>query len=491
MRDILNFFPGDRKPREVQVEILRAVAKVWSRSDVIVINAPVALGKSYIGYTIARWAYHAALLTPTKMLVDQYLRDFPEFPSLKARSDYLCVRPSWPGQTCEDGSRVRHSGGRVSRRYCPSCPFKQAYDSCVRGPQILSNYYTYMAYRAYKRTAIFDEAHNIIPTLQEFASGVVLEQRPGELEGVETYQQLLEVLEEHRDLELNWSNKKERILDRFEMGENPYMLRNEIMERRGREVRGIRLLPMDIRDEPPLLWPQHRTKKIILMSATVGQKDINELGLGPERGIRTAYIEAQSPIPVERRPVVWVPLIDAGYQNLTEMQMRLLAQKVIQIARRNSRSKGVVHLTYSLADKLQRMGALAPLGSRVIWHDVDNKAAKFKEYSTTSEPKILMACGLSEGIDLVGDLGRWQVIAKVPWPSLSDPAVKEKAELDEEWYAWQALKIVMQASGRICRTPTDYGETIIIDKTFHILYSKYRYLMPEWFRQALSTRGVL
>ena len=97
-----------------------------------------------------------------------------------------------------------------------------------------------------------------------------------------------------------------------------------------------------------------------------------------------------------------------------------------------------------------------------------------------------MACGLTEGLDVKDELGRWQIILKLPFLNLSDVAVAAKLQLRPKWYQWQCVKDIEQAVGRICRTPTDYGETIIIDSAFGNLFRNSGDLFSASFKEALE-----
>lgn len=148
----------------------------------------------------------------------------------------------------------------------------------------------------------------------------------------------------------------------------------------------------------------------------------------------------------------------------------------------HNREKGLVHATYKQADIMRKHLK----SNRFIFHTPENKKEKYKEFleSSPSLGKILVASGMYEGLDLPEDLGRWQVIAKIPWPSLGDPSVAYKAKEDEEWYEWQTLKDVIQACGRICRTPQDWGVSYILDGSFARLEKSV--LVPKWFREAFD-----
>ena len=90
-----------------------------------------------------------------------------------------------------------------------------------------------------------------------------------------------------------------------------------------------------------------------------------------------------------------------------------------------------------------------------------------------------------EGVDLPDDLGRWQVITKIPWPSLGDAAIAALAERDPEWYLWETAKTVIQAGGRVSRHENDYGVTYCLDSSFMRLYNEGQHLLPRWFLDCL------
>ena len=94
---------------------------------------------------------------------------------------------------------------------------------------------------------------------------------------------------------------------------------------------------------------------------------------------------------------------------------------------------------------------------------------------------MLVASGMYEGLDLVDDTARWQVVSKIPWPSLADPAMKWRANEDPDFYNWETLRQVIQACGRVCRGPDDYGVTYILDSTWNRLEREAAHLFPDWF----------
>jgi Rad3-related DNA helicase len=93
---------------------------------------------------------------------------------------------------------------------------------------------------------------------------------------------------------------------------------------------------------------------------------------------------------------------------------------------------------------------------------------------------------MTEGFDFAGDLARWQVIMKVPYPNLGDKQVNAKRERDPEWYQLETVKTIVQATGRICRSEDDFGVTYIIDADFEMLWGRYRSFFPEWWTESVQ-----
>jgi Rad3-related DNA helicase len=243
------------------------------------------------------------------------------------------------------------------------------------------------------------------------------------------------------------------------------------------------MLPVDIKDAPPTFWPG-RVKKIVMMSATINRKDIEELGLGRRRVL---FLEASSPIPPSQRPLYYKPIANVNRNSMEKSTLEIARWIEGNLLEKYRDVKGVIHATYAQAKILRKIWGD---NERFIFHskmDTKERYADFLE-ALPSTGKVLVASGLYEGIDLVEDLGRWQAMIKIPWPSLGDPAIKHKCDNDSEWYNWQTLKQVMQCSGRICRTDKgDWGHTYILDSTFKKLYeqSKQQGLVARWWNDAL------
>lgn len=483
--DILGFFPEGVKPRPVQVHTLKKLQEVWDKADVFVINLPVAAGKSNIAYTIAQWQAHqfrkrASIITPTNILVDQYIKDFPRLHSVQKMSNYKCTlyKGQKQVQNCDDSSRMRGKAGK--RNFCGDCPYRKSLIKSKKEPVVLYNYYTYMVHKAFTPILIVDEAHNLLPMIQDMASKQLWQHEYLYPNNINTHGQLYKWAKEA--LEKNPNNPKLNVLySELISNKNRYLINRTVGLWMKEERDVIKLLPIDVRDQPPFLWPEKHTQKVVLLSATIGRKDIELMGLDKKK---VMFLSATSPIPKENRPLFTSPSyglslseVDANYPKV--------ADAILKIIDEHPGQKGFIHATYGLADKLLTLLKDNP---RIMWHTKENKMEVYNRFrsSPAHEGAVMLSSGLYEGVDLAGDIGRFQILTKVPWPNLAEPAVAHMARMDQHWYANETIKLVAQAYGRICRSPTDFGKTFILDSSFARLYSDFKELFPDWLSEVID-----
>lgn len=474
-RKIMNYFPGE--PRQIQREVLELLEKKWDNYDVFVLILPVATGKSNIAVTLADWRFFADIITPTNILMEQYLRDFPKFPVVFRKSWYECCRKHfW--------------GGKVHPH--KDCQYTAAQRRVRAVPRGLMNYYMYMALSSKGRktapTLIIDEAHNCVSTIQEL-NGKKMWQHdwhyPDWVRDSISFKKWMEGRKSVTTLDQDEKDTLQFCIDQINSSKPQFIFQRTRLDwSKGKESElrdCIVWKPIDISKPKTGIW-KYDTEKLILLSATLSKKDIEALGLNRKRVL---IIQGHSPIPKENRPVYMKPVAFLNYATLEQGTEKIAKYIESELLERHKGEKGVIHATYKQAEILKRHLGSNP---RFIWHTARDKQQRYADFleSPAEEGKVLVASGLYEGIDLPGDLGRWQVVTKVPWMSLADPATKWKAEQDKEWYDWECLKIVIQASGRVCRTPTDFGLTYILDGTIIPLYERNKNSLPEWFCEAVE-----
>lgn len=490
--DILSHFPYP-SIRPVQEELLLEIQARWNSGDVFVINAPTALGKSAIAQTILGWQYNASYITPTNQLLDQFLSEFPATKTLRRLDSYVCqdLLPKH-NYAC---ATIRGQHGK----FCKGCPAGNAL-ACAKykqGPGAY-NFHTYMAHKLYRDVLIVDEAHQIIPTIQSIASVKIWEHKEkyprdwNKQDKRPLYEWLHNLPASKR--KNKWWKYVAEALDTDQPQHVIGETTGEWLRGHGDVPRGeavelplLEVKPIDIRDlkETGLFIPRS-VKKIVLMSATIGPQDIEQLGLSRRRVV---YLNCASPIDPANRPIVPTPIAAASYKNL-EGATKLMCDYIREVLCMNhSSEKGIIHATYKQAEIINDILDRDPVvGDRLLFHTRDNKSDVLRRFldAPPADGCILIASGMYEGVDLPYDLARWQVITKIPWLSLADPAIKWKADREPDWYLWETMKKVIQACGRVCRTPEDFGTTYILDSTFNRLYQDGYHLAPQWWREAVD-----
>lgn len=480
---ILSHFPKGSVPRPNQVRVLTEVEQAWDSSDVILIIAPTAAGKSKITATLMKWLekekkLKSTWIAPNNLLVEQIEAEFgKELAVIKAKKFFTCTQ-YW------DAHCVPKTCDKVSKEDCeeagcgPRCPYIR---NIIRikstGKQVMNNWMFFAATKMKKPKSVvlYDEGHTIIPFLREVAVKKFWKAEWGFPDHICSSEQLLEWAERQMEA-IKKDRKLEALIGELRSGAGKYLVRKVTDTYRGVDDDCIEMLPIEVSDGYQSVFGDKRVEKLVLLSATLSLETVRELGL---QGKRVTIISSDSPIPVERRKVVYRPLIDNSFSSAGK-DFALLCEVIESILKQHEGVKGMVHTTYELAGKLAKRFAGHP---RLLSHTRANKRRVFESWTSTEDNRVLIAAGMCEGLDLVGDLCRFQIIAKIPWPSMYDAVVARKAEEDPQWYAWQAAVLTMQAAGRTCRTPDDFGVTYIIDKSFDRL-RRSGVLLP-WFLDSI------
>lgn len=432
---ILDFFTGE--PRPEQRRILLEIERCYASCDVLLLRMPVGAGKSRVAHCIASWAGHATLCTPTNQLLAQYTETWPDLPTLARGS----------------------SRTSAAARAVVDSPIKAA------------NFYTYLAHRLYSPLVIFDEAHKLVEMLRE-------------MEAITLWQHLDPVPNWVQDAAglLAWAETTDHTALARKLRQHPdsYTLEAGVGEYRGNLRSYVRLVPLTPRYNRPFLWPHRTVRKLILMSATIHYEDLYDLGL---EGRRVKLLDCGSPIAAEDRPVVYLPTANMSVGQ-RDRAVPALVERLRALLDLHANERGVIHTTYELASELKRHLGGHP---RLRWHDAQSRERVYRTWRGEAGAPVLVACGMAEGIDLPGDLCRWQAVTKLMFPDLGDPAVAAKRALRPEWYAWCAARDLQQAVGRSSRGPGDWSTTYVLDSGFAGLYARHSEMFTPSFQAALHT----
>lgn len=243
--------------------------------------------------------------------------------------------------------------------------------------------------------------------------------------------------------------------------------------------------PVTIKPLNPERYLRHtvwdRGNRFALLSATILDKEgfCRGVGLDPDE---TALVDVSHTFPVENRP-----LFDATQGKMTydhrEETLPKIARLVVRLMAHHPDEKGIVHAhSYAIAEGLEAKLREFGVDGRIRSHDREDRDAQLGAWLATDDPDLFISVKMEEALDLEGDLARWQVLCKAPYPNTRDSRVARRLEDGQwNWYYRTALKTVIQACGRVVRAPDDHGATYLADSSLLDLFERSRSAMPDWF----------
>jgi Rad3-related DNA helicase len=223
--------------------------------------------------------------------------------------------------------------------------------------------------------------------------------------------------------------------------------------------------------------------KVILMSASLG--DPKQLAI--EMGIpleEMTSISVGTPFDPDKSPVIYTPLLDMGMHDL-EDNMPIAINAVKEVMDAHPNEKGIIHSgNYKISARILNDSS-ASIKKRLIGkansnRGTDSNEELIEQHSEAKTPTVLISPSMHTGVDLKGDLSRFQIIVKLPWLNLMDPRIKKKSE-SNEWYVNEMLKRLIQACGRSTRSEDDHSITYILDRGFTRIMNLNSHLLPKWF----------
>ena len=507
----------------------------------IIIEAGTGVGKSAVGLTIARYLSEkmvntaglfepgAYFLTTQKILQEQYVKDFGGFggpmKSIKSSSNYTC---NFNKKTsCGESLRALRTADKGSRfwKACTfNCVYRTAKDGFLKSPEGVTNFPYFLAETQYagkltpRQVLVIDEAHNVDAQLSKFIE-ITISNRfcksflnfeiPKSLTATkyvkwieETYvptiagklKHLERMLEKYVGLtekiksgEFASVAKKFDIMDKhvckvrrfLELYDPTNWVMNEIAAD-GRSGRKVEFKPIDIAP----FANEHLYnfgEIIVLMSATILDKEafIECVGIPKEK---CSFISLPSPFPVENRPVIYSGIGKMSSKSIDETLPRMV-EAVKAILAQHKNEKGIIHChSYKVANYIKRNVR----SSRLLIHNSENREAILEKHIKAKKASVLISPSMTEGVDLKGDLSRFQIICKVPYPYLGDKLVRKKMNKWKWWYPLQTAKTIVQATGRSVRSNEDSAVTYILDSDFEMFYNRNRAMFPSGFKESLQ-----
>jgi Rad3-related DNA helicase len=197
---------------------------------------------------------------------------------------------------------------------------------------------------------------------------------------------------------------------------------------------------------------------------------------------KAAYHSIESPFPAKNRPIIYMPIGKMSYKNKEETFQRYIPY-IKKIMNKYAGQKGIIHTnSFELSNWIQK----SIKDKRFVFHDSTNKDEMLKMHCETDKPTVLVSPSMDTGVSLDDDLARFQIIAKVPYPSLGSQKNKMRQSNNPDWYAWKTVSGFIQMTGRSVRSSEDYADTIIIDGSFGDVLRHSSHFLPNWIQEAIK-----
>ena len=524
-------------PRNSQIRLINEIN--WAIGEGyknIILEAGTGTGKSAIATTLSNMYEDSYILTMTKQLQEQYLDDFDDILiEIKGRGNYSC---NYKG-SCDFCIKAEYN-----LRKCEDCEFSLTFKRAMESKNVITNYdffyYMGVANRLLdtRELLILDEAHNLERKMLMLSTHSLNREYVATKFGIDIFAPIMDGKKSIHNLKRNsqyWidlcdeligkcSNRIKEIegegketvqvtLDEFESDPSKFSNFNYIEKQRlETDMQSFASISLGLSGED-LIIDLPEDKKIkennmeisadfkpfsvsddtqdllkmgnirIFLTGTLGNKEKfckwNDINVE-----ETYYIYEKSPFDVEKRPIYidFAGGMSGKRKGIPNWKNDKAIVKIKNILEKYSNEKGVIHTSsneqaFWIIEKLK--------GYPLVFVGGEERNAILKEFSETSQNQILIGASIKDGVDFKGDLCRFQIIFKVPYPQLNEQVLYRK-NLDPSWYYYQAVMSIMQAYGRGIRDKDDYCDMYIIDSDFAKLFDFNKSFFNEYFIEAIK-----
>jgi Rad3-related DNA helicase len=546
MNKIEKYFPFPEIRPQQKKAIEFTLNEFKSGKKFVILEMGVGCGKSATAVTISRYIQNnykrtedyeigSWFLTTQKTLQEQYMRDFGggntlnSMKTIKSAESFCCKQHD----TSHESNKL--SCGEVSRIYKLNPAFKLFYSDCrgnggncryviakqefLNSLESVTNYSYFFAESNYagkikpRDLLVLDEAHNIEDQASKFIE-VTFSERfaktinvsfPSKTDNssVISWIKIKYLIKLKRELknikakldELNSSNSSneyQKLANRYDKLDKHVCKINRFLDiydesnwviniipAKGNSMRHIEFKPVDVSQymESNLF---RFGNKILLMSATILDKTAFCKSLGiPEE--QTSFLRLPSPFDPKNKPVYILP---AGSMSKSNVDKTLpgMCELIQTILEQHKDQKGIIHATNF---KIVNYIIENIKDNRLITHDSKNREQILKMHTQTDQPTVLISPSMSEGVDLVDNLSRFQILCKIPYPYLGDKVVKKRMENNVGWYDFKTMISIIQSFGRSIRSKDDHATSYVLDSDWVRFFRKNKKNFPDDFIKCL------
>lgn len=506
---------------------------------IIAIDAPTGTGKSIINATLANLLGGSHILTTQKKLQEQYLELGDDYKRVLGRSNFVCLNDN--RKTCDVGmcitgpddfkcaAKPGPSGKypAFANKYWSSteqCPYWTNVADAWHAKHAIFNYAYYTLkmnseYNEFERAnvQILDEGHNLEDYIRNVASFEVTDKalyHVRHVAGVDTiddgkFERVDRQISDKHDA-LDWlvalmrvvglrladsdnakkngnTEIKQRILKLTNMQQRITTVASRINKNPENWVYtkingGFRLSPLMIDEYAKEVIFRHGDIQIF-SSATLPPKKVLCKRFGFKED-EVFYYSMPSPFDPDKAPIFSYPQPTMSYVPDMSKKRSTMGGVIASIMKDYDGERGLI-LCNSYAETefyAQYLSEKFPDCSQRLTVQArgDNVETLLEEHGKKPD-SVLISPSLWEGLSLDGDLGKFLMIAKVPYVDISDPVIKGLMELDKNSYYENTCLKLVQGVGRVIRSVDDSADIHILDGAFRKLFRYNQKLFPKHF----------
>lgn len=223
--------------------------------------------------------------------------------------------------------------------------------------------------------------------------------------------------------------------------------------------------------------------KRMYMSATIGDPDAFSHDVAIPN--RKFYLRMPSVFDYTNSPIFFIKDYELSYRK-KDQSLPYIIKMIDGALNMYKDYRGIIQTgSYAFAKALKD-GLSKENAKRIILYEDSTSKSESLELYKISENRVLVGPSLVEGLSFDDDLCRFQIIMKVPYPSLTDKFISAKMNYDKQWYSNTTAISILQGVGRGVRNMNDWCVTFIVDGCFLRLFQMSYKMFPPEFCQRIK-----
>jgi len=531
------YFPLKYEPKKYQIDGLNFIKNsILTGKRFILENLPTGVGKSFMVIMLANWYKGFVnsdakfdILTASKILQNQYIKDFNFICNYKGKSNYYCQPFDCQ---CDTGKELC---GIMNKR-CESCPYDRAKDAWISSDIGLTNFHLFDTLSLFQtdtlkrregNVLIIDECQSFEETFSGYLSSKLssktLKRCGFELKEIDEIDnkyiskikfldKYLEFLERklipmlykkrtqfESDIARSSKSKQKVEISKFLQNIDSKLLsfkhlfdsyKNDpdnvvldiIKNKSEKNYSGIELITDHIFVYEYLnqyVWSKY--DHIIFMSASILDPKMFSFINGLDKDL-TSYHEIDSPFELKNHPIFYMKLGKMSFYSKEETFKNQIPW-IKKILAKYKNKKGIIHTSnYEITEWLKEN----IMDERLLFHTTEDRNEILEKHLTSTTSTVLVSPSMMEGISLDDELARFQIVLKISFANLGSKKIKARQKMMPEWYSWNACVQTIQEVGRGVRSETDYCDTFILDSNFSDLLKYNSHILPKHFIDSIK-----